>query len=88
MSIEFEVADRIATITINRPEALNSMTASMYTQLSESWIEVRDNPDIWVAVVTGAPQPNRSPDRQVFFCRRRSQGAISSHECEPRTRSV
>ena len=66
MSIEFEVADRIATITINRPEALNSMTASMYTQLSEFWIEVRDNPDIWVAVVTGAPQPNRSPDRQVF----------------------
>ena len=36
MSIEFEVADRIAKITINRPEALNSMTASMYAQLSES----------------------------------------------------
>jgi E-phenylitaconyl-CoA hydratase len=66
MSIGFEVVDRIATITINRPEALNSMTASMYTQLSESWIAVRDNPDIWVAVVTGAPQPNRPPDRQVF----------------------
>lgn len=66
MSIEFDVADRIATITINRPDALNSMTASMYTQLSESWIEVRDNPDIWVAVVTGAPQTNRSPERQVF----------------------
>ena len=49
MSIDFEVSDRIAKITINRPDALNSMTASMYTQLSESWIEVRDNPDIWVA---------------------------------------
>ena len=66
MSIDFEVSDRIAKITINRPDALNSITASMYTQLSESWIEVRDNPDIWVAVVTGAPQPNRPPDRQVF----------------------
>ena len=66
MSIDFEVSDRIARITINRPDALNSMTASMYTQLSESWIEVRDNPDIWVAVVTGAPQPNRPLERQVF----------------------
>ena len=66
MSIDFEVTERIAKITINRPEALNSMTPSMYTQLSESWIEVRDNPDIWVAVVTGAPQPNRPPERQIF----------------------
>ena len=66
MSIDFDVSDRIAKITINRPDALNSMTSSMYTQLSESWIEVRDNPDIWVAVVTGAPQPNRPPERQVF----------------------
>ncbi|MFT6579759.1 MAG: enoyl-CoA hydratase/isomerase family protein [Alphaproteobacteria bacterium] len=66
MSIDFDVTDRIAKITINRPEALNSMTPAMYTALSEAWIEVRDNPDIWVAVVTGAPQPNRTPDRQIF----------------------
>lgn len=66
MTINFEVHNRIATITLNRPEALNSMTTEMYTMLSESWIEVRDNPDIWVAVVTGAPQPQRPPERQVF----------------------
>ncbi len=66
MTIDFEVADHIATITINRPEALNAMTPEMYRQLSESWVEVRDNPDIWVAVVTGAPQPSRPPERQVF----------------------
>jgi E-phenylitaconyl-CoA hydratase len=66
MPIDFEVADRIATITINRPESLNAMSPDMYQALSESWVEVRDNPDIWVAVVTGAPQPNRPPARQVF----------------------
>ena len=66
MGIDFEVTDRIARITINRPEALNSMTRPMYVRLSECWIEVRDNPDIRVAVVTGAPQPNRPPSRQVF----------------------
>lgn len=66
MSIDFDFADHIAKIVINRPEALNSMTPAMYTDLSKSWIEVRDNPDIWVAVVTGAPQPNRPPERQIF----------------------
>ena len=35
----------------------------MYADLSKAWIEVRDNPDIWVAVVTGAPQPHRTPER-------------------------
>ncbi|MPZ98920.1 MAG: enoyl-CoA hydratase/isomerase family protein [Dehalococcoidia bacterium] len=66
MTIEFGVEDRIATIRLNRPEALNAMTPEMYTQLSNAWIEVRDNPEIWVAVVTGAPQPDRPPERQVF----------------------
>jgi E-phenylitaconyl-CoA hydratase len=66
MSIDFEVTDRIAKIVINRPEAMNSMTPQMYADLSKAWIEVRDNPDIWVAVVTGAAQPDRPPERQVF----------------------
>lgn len=64
--IEFTVEDKIATIRLNRPEALNAMTPQMYVDLSKAWIEVRDNPDIWVAVVTGAPQPDRPPERQVF----------------------
>ncbi len=66
MTVDFEVEDKIATITLNRPEALNAMTPEMYAQLSENWIEVRDNPDIWVAVIAAAPQPARPPEKQVF----------------------
>jgi len=66
VTIDFAVQDRIATITLNRPEALNALTPEMYRQLSEAWIEVRDNPDIWVAIVTGAEQPDRPQERQVF----------------------
>ena len=66
MTIDFVVANHIATITINLPEALNAMTPDMYSKLSESWVEVRDNPEIWVAVVTAASQPNRPPEKQVF----------------------
>lgn len=66
MTVDFDVQDKIATITLNNPESLNAMTPEMYALLSEYWIEVRDNPDIWVAVVTGAPQPDRPPEKQVF----------------------
>ncbi|MEW5421609.1 enoyl-CoA hydratase/isomerase family protein [Amorphus sp. 3PC139-8] len=54
MAIDFEVADHIATITINRPERLNALDQEHYEALSRAWMEVRDNPEIRVAIVTGA----------------------------------
>ena len=54
MSIDFAVQDGIATITLNRPERLNAMDAAHYQALSEAWTEVRDDPQIRVAIVTGA----------------------------------
>ena len=66
MTVEFSVNDKIATLTLNNPESLNAMNPEMYRLLSEYWVEVRDNPDIWVAIVTGAPQPGRPLEKQVF----------------------
>ena len=54
MKLIYEVRDKIAYITINRPEAMNAMDAEVYEGLSKAWIDVRDNSDVWVAVVTGA----------------------------------
>jgi enoyl-CoA hydratase/carnithine racemase len=54
MSIDFAVRDGIATVTINRPERLNAMDAEHYRLLSEAWTEVRDDPAIRVAIITGA----------------------------------
>ncbi len=53
-SVLFEVSDRVATVTINRPEAMNALDPETLAALSEVWTEVRDNPEIWVAIVTGA----------------------------------
>jgi E-phenylitaconyl-CoA hydratase len=66
MSLLMEVADRIAVLTINRPEAMNAMDPETYSALSKAWIEVRDNPDIWVAVITGAENPARPVEKQAF----------------------
>jgi E-phenylitaconyl-CoA hydratase len=54
MKLIYEVKDRIAYITINRPEAMNAMDPEVYSLLSQAWVDVRDNPDIWVAIITGA----------------------------------
>jgi E-phenylitaconyl-CoA hydratase len=52
-TIEFDVSDHIATITLNRPERLNSFTQLMADELARTWGVVRDDPDIRVAVVRG-----------------------------------
>jgi enoyl-CoA hydratase/carnithine racemase len=33
---------------------MNAMDPETYRELSEAWIDVRDNPDVWVAIITGA----------------------------------
>ena len=42
MSIDFDLTDGIATITINRPERMNAMDAEHYKGLSQAWTRVRD----------------------------------------------
>lgn len=55
MSIDFQPDDDgIATITINRPERMNALDRAHYSELSKVWVEVRDNPQIRCAIVTGA----------------------------------
>jgi enoyl-CoA hydratase/carnithine racemase len=53
-TVLFEIEDRIATITLNRPDRLNAMTQKMRDELRECWQRVKDDADIWVAIITGA----------------------------------
>ena len=54
MALDYEKKGKIAYITLNRPEAMNAMDPEMYLSLSEAWIDVRDDPDVWCAIITGA----------------------------------
>lgn len=60
MSIDVEVSEGVALITINRPERLNAMDAEHYELLSQAWQRVRDDAAIRVAVVTGAGEKSFS----------------------------
>ncbi len=50
-TIEFDVVDHVATVTLNRPERLNSFTEQMAGELAAVWARVRDDDDIRVAVL-------------------------------------
>ena len=54
-TILFDVADHVATITINRPEAMNSFNRQMMEEFEAVWHEVKWNDDIHVCVLRYSP---------------------------------
>ncbi len=54
MAIQYTVENRIAEITIDRPEARNAMDRETSVALFDAFADVRDNPEVWAAIITGA----------------------------------
>lgn len=52
--IIYEVADRVATVTLNRPDALNATTDRLYQELSHAIRAIAGDPDVGAVVLTGA----------------------------------
>jgi E-phenylitaconyl-CoA hydratase len=53
-TILYQVRDRIATITLNRPERYNAITAQMGEELGKAWDSVKRDPEVVCAILTGA----------------------------------
>jgi len=54
MTVHFKVDNRIAEITLDRQEVRNALDMETMEELGRCFVEIRDNPDIWVAIITGA----------------------------------
>jgi enoyl-CoA hydratase/carnithine racemase len=52
--IRYEVADRVLTITLNRPDRLNAFTGTMGRELIEAFERADTDDDVRAVVVTGA----------------------------------
>jgi enoyl-CoA hydratase len=52
--ILYEKRGRIAYITINRPQRRNALSFAAFGMLANAWTDFRDDPNVWVAIVTGA----------------------------------
>ncbi|MDP3857119.1 MAG: enoyl-CoA hydratase family protein [Stagnimonas sp.] len=51
---KWEVEDRVATITLNRPDRKNPLTFESYAELRDTFHRLRDANDVRVVVLTGA----------------------------------
>jgi enoyl-CoA hydratase/carnithine racemase len=54
MAVRYEPQGKIAYITLDRPDALNTFDRQMHSELHDAWLAFRDDADLWVAIVTGA----------------------------------
>jgi E-phenylitaconyl-CoA hydratase len=54
MNVEVNVENHIATVVLNRPEAMNSVDPEMRQELYRAWERIRNDEDIRVAIITGA----------------------------------
>src|SRR3954468_7664725 len=57
MSYEFatyEKRGRLAVVTLNRPEVMNALHLEAHLELKDIWEDFRDDPELWVAILTGA----------------------------------
>ena len=53
-TIIYDKKDHIVTITLNRPEALNSINRKLRAELSEAINEISTDNDTYVGVITGS----------------------------------
>jgi dehydration protein DpgD len=52
--VGYEKRDRVATITMRRPEVLNAMNVGMHEELTLIWEDFESDPDVRVGVLTGS----------------------------------
>ena len=53
-TVGYEVADRVATVTLNRPEKMNAWNGAMARDLSAAMAEARDDDAVRAIILTGA----------------------------------
>ncbi len=54
MSLGYVKEGKIAVITLNRPEALNSFDPEQLDQFNKALYDFNEDEDLWVAIVTAA----------------------------------
>jgi enoyl-CoA hydratase/carnithine racemase len=52
-TILYEVDDRVATVTFNRPDQLNAVSPEMVRELRDAYASAEADDDVWIIIVTG-----------------------------------
>ncbi len=72
----YDVSDHVATITLNAPDRMNTISATMLNQLTERLKEADADPEVRCVILTGADAP--SAPVSTFERRRRAADSPSA----------
>jgi enoyl-CoA hydratase/carnithine racemase len=78
----YEVKDKIAFITLNRPEKRNALNSAILAELAAAWKRYEKDKEAWVAILSGAgkgfssgmDQVDRDIDRRAYLEATRANG--------------
>ena len=73
--INYEQDGRIVTITINRPERMNSIHPPTTAELAHAWSAFSEDDDAWVGILTGAGERAFSAGNDLKFTAEMSREA-------------
>ena len=76
----YEKKNRIAYVTINRPEVLNALHTFVYQELRSIWRDIHLDPDIVCGIVTGAGRAFCAGRDVKFLSDYQSKGIRTPHE--------
>jgi enoyl-CoA hydratase/carnithine racemase len=62
-----ELSDKILTVTINRPDAMNALHPDANAELAQVFDDFAADPDQWVAIITGAGERAFSAGNDLKF---------------------
>ena len=72
--VKYSSEGRVATITLNRPEARNAVNGDVASGLEAAIDRLEDDPDVWVGILTAETQGQERP----VFCAGADLKAINS----------
>ncbi|MCU1394858.1 MAG: putative enoyl-CoA hydratase [Ilumatobacteraceae bacterium] len=62
--VQYETSDRVAIITLNRPEARNAINEEVANAMEAALDQFEDDPEVWIAVLRG----NTDGQAKPVFC--------------------
>lgn len=72
-----ETKDKILIVTINRPEVYNAVHPPLSRELDEIWNDFLKDPDLWVAILTGAGEKAFSAGNDLKYSAQAAQYRVN-----------
>lgn len=84
--LNYEVSDHIATVTLNRPEAMNALTRQLYAELEQAFRDAHADPEVRAVILTGEGRAFCSGDdvKQIMLGEQREASTRRLSDVRPR----